>query len=395
MSIRETSAVHAEKSDGLRPASRDSCPSSRRDCTTSGLIAGGRHCLPAYRRRDVPGRRAVGRGLGARAAAGLAAVGIALLLSAGAAQAQTSVKLVSNTLQAAGTTTNTRFIKDRAQAFTTGSNPYGYTLTRLDLPMSFNGIPNPTAPAYTVKIHNATSSDPGSALVGGTLTNPASVIQGTNSYTTDGIDLEPNTTYFVVIDVTGENGNHHRISNDITISGNEDSGAYAGWSIANGSRDRDFDSSGGWIRPSYSWKMALHGIVKIPAPPAAPAMPTLSKTDGTSLTVTWTEPASAVPAVTDYDVRYRRKGDAAWTDHPHDGTALTTTITGLMQGASWEAQVAASSAGGPGPLVGHRRGPHRPGPVREGGDGRDWAVVKYFPHQDSRLSRSSRYIQVR
>ena len=290
-------------------------------------------------------------------------------------------------MQAAGTTTNTRFIKDRAQAFTTGSNPYGYTLTRLDLPMSFNGIPNPTAPAYTVKIHNATSSDPGSALVGGTLTNPASVIQGTNSYTTDGIDLEPNTTYFVVIDVTGENGNHHRISNDITISGNEDSGAYAGWSIANGSRDRDFDSSGGWIRPSYSWKMAIHGIVKIPVPPAAPATPTLSKTDGTRPDGDLDRAAKrgprghrlrrALPA----EGRYGLDGPPARRDRPdgHDhGPDAGRELGGAGRG---------QQHCGPGPLVGHGRGPHRPGPVREGGDEYRRGEYKSHLHQEAQFSK--------
>ena len=284
-----------------------------------------------------------------RAAACLLAAALvlpgALLLSAGAAEAQTTVKLVGTTGQTENTSdTNSRFINDRAQAFTTGTNATGYTLKRLDLPMSYNGHTNPTAPAYTVKIHNASGASPGTTVLG-TLTNPASVIDGTNSYTTSGIALEANTTYFVVIDVTGTSGNHHRISNDITNSNNEDSGARLGWSIANGSLSRQFEFTGAWTSRTHSWKMDIRGVVNRSAPPKAPAEPTVSETDGTSLTITWTAPAGSP---TDYDVRYRRKGDAAWTDHEHTGTALTTTITGLLQGASWEAQVAASNAVGPG-----------------------------------------------
>ena len=83
-------------------------------------------------------------------------------------------------------------------------------------------------------------------------------------------------------------------------------------------------------------------------PPAAPEAPTVSKTDGRSLVVTWNDAESARAAVTDYDVRYRRKGDTAWTEHPHTGTARTATISGVLQGASWEAQVRATNSIGTG-----------------------------------------------
>ena len=118
----------------------------------------------------------------------------------------------------------------------------------------------------------------------------------------------------------------------------------------------------------FSWKMAIHGVVRTPTPPEAPAAPTLSGTDGTSLTITWTAPASMGGAVTDYDVRYRRKGDTAWIDHPHDGTALTATVNDLLRGASWEAQVAASNATGPGPWSDAGAGHTGPARVPEGGD---------------------------
>jgi len=87
------------------------------------------------------------------------------------------------------------------------------------------------------------------------------------------------------------------------------------------------------------------------AKPAAPAAPSVSTTDGTTLTVTWTAPANTRPDITDYDVEYRRKnvpgGDPTdWTDASHTGTALTATITGLVQGASYEARVRATNSEG-------------------------------------------------
>ena len=448
----------------------------------------------------------------------LAAAAFVLLTAAtGTAQAQSTVKLVGNAGQGVDVAnSNYRFINDRAQAFTTGSAAGGYTLKRLDLRMGFNGITNPTAPAYTVKIHTAVSARPGTVL--GTLTNPASVVEGTNSYTTDGIELAANTMYFVVIDVTGDAGNHHRIQSTVTGSDSEDADKAAGWSIGNTSLIRQYENTA-WNSTAlaHSWKMAIHGVVKasppVPSglmsntgqeelggvsftndmaqafttggnrakltgvdlrvgrvagtdptytvtirqdssgspgsalgtltnpaslpssasnvryaapgggidldanktywvvidvtvgknqttarttnsdaedsgapagwsiadtrlrrwftdttwisetasvmiaiqgyikssqPTLAPAPPTLSKTDGTSLTITWKAPPAVLAPPTDYDVRYRRKGDAAWIDHPHSGTALTTTVNNLLQGASWEAQVAASNATGPG-----------------------------------------------
>ena len=185
--------------------------------------------------------------------------------------------------------------------------------------------------------------------------------------------LAANTTYFVVIDVTGTGGNfnHHRISNDITDSNSEDSGAYAGWSIANGSLTRQFQTSS-WTNRGFSWKMENPRRRGGPGPPAAPATPTLSGTDGTSLTITWTATAGAV---TDYDVRYRRKGDTAWTDQrAHRHRAHDPPSTGLLQGASWEAQVAASNAGGPGQWSPTGSGHTGPARVREGAHEheRDW-----------------------
>ena len=59
--------------------------------------------------------------------------------------------------------------------------------------------------------------------------------------------------------------------------------------------------------------------VESPVAPAAPRV-TATQDSGWSLEVTWNEPRNTGPAITDYDIRYRKVGDAAWQDWPH-GTA--------------------------------------------------------------------------
>ena len=170
----------------------------------------------------------VGSPRGLRAGAVLAAA-FFLLAGAGAAQAQTATKLVSNTGQTDGATSNdTKFTLDHAQAFTTGSHAGGYTLTRVDVPLTSTEA-NAPVPSLSVKIHSATaSSGPGTTVLG-TLTNPnpvtSSTSGSTNSFTHTGIDLAANTTFFVVIDISDQGNGHGKNSVDDTDLDSEDSGA--------------------------------------------------------------------------------------------------------------------------------------------------------------------------
>ena len=158
------------------------------------------------------------------------------------AQAQTSVKLVSNTGQTLFAQTN---LDNRHQAFTTGSNAGGYVLTRLDLVV---GSPQ-SAPAYSVSIHENASGSPGTSL--GTLTNPRSLSSSwrLEQFTApgSGIVLAANTTYRVK--TTGT-----QAGIQLTRSGGEDPGGSAGWSIADGS------SVG-----SGSFRMAIYGYAALGA----------------------------------------------------------------------------------------------------------------------------------
>ena len=106
--------------------------------------------------------------------------------------------------------------------------------------------------------------------------------------------------------------------------------------------------------------------------PGKPPAPTVSAATPNSLTVQWTEPENAGPAITDYDVQYREIGSGGFTDAQHEGTALTTTLTGLSPDTVYEVQVRASNATGTGAWS--ESGEGRTSPLPTGGP------TYYFPH---------------
>ena len=75
-------------------------------------------------------------------------------------------------------------------------------------------------------------------------------------------------------------------------------------------------------------------VTDVEEPPVAPAPPRVTATTGSgwSLEVTWNEPRNTGPAITDYDIRYRKVGDAAWQDWPH-GTADAPTANNTDRSA--------------------------------------------------------------
>ena len=188
---------------------------------------------------------------GSRPRAALAGVMI-LLLAAGAAEAQ----LVSTTGQGQGT--DGTFENDRAQEFTTGSNALGYKLTRVDLRILSSSS---TTPVHTVEIRDDNGALPGSTVVA-TLTNPTTALTSTYQlleFTAPdgGVSLDSGTDYWVVVDVsTGDADTKMQLTN----SDGEDSGASAGWSVADVHRSRS-NSATTWDASSSSSSvmMAVHG----------------------------------------------------------------------------------------------------------------------------------------
>ena len=118
----------------------------------------------------------------------------------------------------------------QAQGFTTGSNSGGYTIESVEV--KFNAQPS------DVTVRLATGL-PSSTTVVATLTSPASLSVGNNTFTApDNTTLSAGTTYFVV--VSGTTG-----TISTTTSDNEDAGAAAGWSIGNDGHFRS-GNSGSW-----------------------------------------------------------------------------------------------------------------------------------------------------
>ena len=80
-------------------------------------------------------------------------------------------------------------------------------------------------------------------------------------------------------------------------------------------------------------------------PPAALAAPSVAQnatTPKTKLDVSWTAPTmTGKPAISDYDVQYKKSADSTWTDASFTGTTTSTTLTGLEEGTSYDVQVKA------------------------------------------------------
>ena len=79
--------------------------------------------------------------------------------------------------------------------------------------------------------------------------------------------------------------------------------------------------------------------------PGVPAVPTVSAASESSVMASWTAPATAGPAITDYDYRYRVKApQGSWTEVTGTTiTALSVTITGLAEDTEYEVQVRATN----------------------------------------------------
>ena len=92
-------------------------------------------------------------------------------------------------------------------------------------------------------------------------------------------------------------------------------------------------------------------VTDVDEPPAKPDAPTVTAAHATptSLSVSWTAPTNTdKPAITDYDVRYRKGATGAFTDADFTGTTTSTTLTGLTAGTGYQVQVLAKNDEGTG-----------------------------------------------
>ena len=197
----------------------------------------------------------------------------------------TSITLVSNTGQTSGGV-GSLGSHDQAQAFTTGDNSAGYTLTSVLVVFQLLGTASTN---YVVSIRNDSSGAPGTLV--GALMGPATLTtRSTFTASGSGLTLSADTTYFFMIDSSA--GDENKTQN--TTSDNEDTGAQSGWSIADGSLYRDRATTGAWTAFGESKKIEIKGTA-IPDT-TAPAFASAAA-NGTSLVITFDEDLAAAASL--------------------------------------------------------------------------------------------------
>ncbi len=260
----------------------------------------------------------------------------ALLLGSPAPSDAAEIVLVSNTSQSAygGTPVGAY---DHAQGFTTGKNTLGYVLTSIELQVH-------TAPAngtLTVSVREADGQDPSDTVLY-TLTNPSNLGTGLRKFTAPAnSSLSAETTYFVHMTfAVGLNPTQPQWN--LTDRTQEDSGAYAGWSIANERHSRVTGSTGNWGKSNNARiKIKVKGENRAPAAPV-----NLSATVGNGqVTLSWDDPGN--DTITKY--QYSTNGGTNFTDIAgSNDTTSSYTVTGLTNGTQYTLAVRAVNDGGDG-----------------------------------------------
>ncbi len=331
------------------PASRDR---SRPPASPPEFSASGRRCDTARSASssDSFGSSSARTAAGVRPAArslrrGFAAALLCLPLLAPfalPAAAQTATAFVSNLGQTT-ISTEAELNDDAAQDFTTGRHASGYKLTGVD--MEFGTVSQAgTHSTFTVAIHEDSSGSPGTLV--GTLTVP-SISTGSDQTISfaasgDGLDLAPNTRYWIVFDVTAAGIGSGSEGLSLVTVNSEDAGAASGWEIGNNSLYRNWDASS-WNTDSNSLQFQVNGTanpvatLSITAP--GDAAEGNADTRDLTFTVTLSEPvlvtvsyqvcfsgtatidltgAATIPASADYQPRY-----VAVTNNPSASACIT------------------------------------------------------------------------
>ena len=102
------------------------------------------------------------------------------------------------------------------------------------------------------------------------------------------------------------------------------------------------DDSNGGTAASVTVTITITDVNEAPERPAAPTV-TATAGSTTSLSVSWTEPATTGPDIDDYDLRYRAGTSGNWTNSPQNVTATLTAIGSLDAGTSYQVQVRATN----------------------------------------------------
>ncbi len=162
--------------------------------------------------------------------------------------------------------------------FTTGSNSNGYTLTSIEFELSFTGsISNAERATIKAELWSSTSGRPDTKQFD--LTTPASLTTGVFAAFTApaSTSLVANTTYHAVLYTTGD---LTKLRFSGTLSDGEDSGAAAGWSIANNSyrRSGNQPTSGTWTSSASVPRIRVNGEITLATDATLSALTATSST---------------------------------------------------------------------------------------------------------------------
>ena len=111
-------------------------------------------------------------------------------------------------------------------------------------------------------------------------------------------------------------------------------------------------TSGSGARQATTPQTLTITVTDVNEPPGKPGTPTVTAaaTTPTSLNVSWTAPPNAgKPAITAYNLRYRKSSETSWTSSTYAGTETNTTLTGLTPGTTYDVQVLAKNHEGDSP----------------------------------------------
>ena len=110
-------------------------------------------------------------------------------------------------------------------------------------------------------------------------------------------------------------------------------------------------TSGAATRVQSATQTLTITVTDVNEPPAKPDAPTVTTPTAipTNLNVTWTAPRNTGPAITAYNLQYRKNGETSWTQAAYAGTDTRTTLTGLTVGTTYQVQVRAKNAEGDSP----------------------------------------------
>ena len=220
------------------------------------------------------------------------------LLAPGLARAQDDV-LLGNSGQAEGAAQPAGFnLRDYAQGFTTGSAANGYIVTSVEI--RFADV-SATDALPRVSIVAAEANLPTGALVG-TFAAPASLTaDSVATFTASGVQLDPETVYFLVVEGAGE-------MNNLSLTDSPTARAQAGWAFgpmaarsrtSNIPRWRPFRiNNGNRIRLDFKGGVSPTDVVAPRVTSITRQSPLTSPTRADSLTwrVTFSEAVQAVTA---------------------------------------------------------------------------------------------------